>query len=52
MGSDIPGINCQITQDAFNILEKKQADMVLGPAKDGGYYLVGMAGGAAKYLGE
>jgi len=40
IGSDIPGITKPILEHAFQELEK--SDMVIGPAKDGGYYLIGM----------
>jgi rSAM/selenodomain-associated transferase 1 len=40
IGSDIIGLQSGIIHQAFKHLEK--ADVVLGPAKDGGYYLVGM----------
>ena len=40
IGTDIPGITATTIESAFNILE--QADLALGPAKDGGYYLVGL----------
>ncbi len=40
IGSDIPGISHAIIQQAFEALRAK--DMVLGPAKDGGYYLIGI----------
>lgn len=40
IGSDIPEINDTILKDSFQILKKK--DVVFGPTKDGGYYLVGM----------
>jgi uncharacterized protein len=39
VGSDIPGLKPQHMRDAFKLLRKK--DLVLGPASDGGYYLVG-----------
>lgn len=39
-GVDIPGLNRRIVNLAFLGLE--QADVVIGPATDGGYYLVGM----------
>ncbi len=39
VGSDIPGISDDILRQAFEALRKK--DLVLGPAKDGGYYLIG-----------
>jgi hypothetical protein len=40
IGSDIPDITADILQKAFEGL--KQHDLVLGPAGDGGYYLIGM----------
>jgi rSAM/selenodomain-associated transferase 2/rSAM/selenodomain-associated transferase 1 len=40
IGSDIPGISAAIVQQAFNALQKN--DLVLGPARDGGYYLIGL----------
>jgi len=39
-GSDIPDLSCGIITQAFEMLD--QADVVLGPASDGGYYLIGM----------
>jgi len=40
VGSDIPGISADIIQQAFEGLQKN--DLVLGPARDGGYYLIGL----------
>ncbi len=40
IGSDIPDITADIIQKAFEELENH--DLVLGPAGDGGYYLIGM----------
>lgn len=40
IGSDCYEITSDILVDAFFALDKK--DLVLGPAKDGGYYLIGM----------
>ncbi|RMF55033.1 glycosyltransferase [Candidatus Woesearchaeota archaeon] len=40
IGSDIPTIGRKKVSEAFRILE--DCDVVLGPALDGGYYLVGM----------
>jgi rSAM/selenodomain-associated transferase 2/rSAM/selenodomain-associated transferase 1 len=39
-GSDCPGINETIVRSAFDLLD--QFDLVLGPATDGGYYLIGL----------
>ena len=40
IGSDIPGLSSEHLQQAFLALHSH--DYVLGPAKDGGYYLIGM----------
>jgi len=40
IGSDIPDITTDIMQNALEML--KQVDLVLGPAGDGGYYLIGV----------
>lgn len=41
VGSDCPGINSSILNEGFDAL--KQNDIVLGPAYDGGYYLIGVS---------
>lgn len=40
IGSDIPGLSSRIIENAFEQLETH--DFVIGPARDGGYYLLGM----------
>lgn len=40
IGSDIPGIDQFLLEQACT--ELRQHDLVLGPAKDGGYYLIGL----------
>lgn len=40
IGTDCPEISTQLLEEAFSLLEKNE--VVLGPAKDGGYYLLGM----------
>ncbi len=40
IGSDCPEINSELVNEAFHHLE--HADVVIGPATDGGYYLLGM----------
>ena len=40
IGTDCPGLTAELMQQAFGLLE--QQDLVLGPAQDGGYYLVGL----------
>ena len=41
VGADIPDLSASIIMQSFEIL--KNNDLVFGPAKDGGYYLVGMS---------
>jgi len=40
IGSDCGTLNAEIIQQAFDELEEQ--DIVIGPAEDGGYYLLGM----------
>lgn len=40
IGSDCPQLTTEIIEDAFDMLQ--QNDAVLGPANDGGYYLLGI----------
>jgi rSAM/selenodomain-associated transferase 1 len=40
IGTDCPGLNAELITDAFSLLDKH--DIVIGPAEDGGYYLLGM----------
>ena len=44
IGSDLPDLPAEIIDEAFNSLEK--IDSVLGPAVDGGYYLIGFTKGS------
>jgi len=44
IGTDIPGLTPATLESAFDSLGK--ADVTLGPASDGGYYLIGMHRGA------
>ena len=46
IGSDVPGISLKILYQAFNSLQKE--DLTLGPANDGGYYLIGLKQLASK----
>jgi len=39
IGSDIPGLTTEVIEEAFTSLLTK--DAVIGPADDGGYYLIG-----------
>lgn len=39
IGTDIPEISSPVLHQAFRILENR--DAVIGPARDGGYYLIG-----------
>ena len=40
IGSDCPGIDSDILNEAFDALDRN--DAVIGPSEDGGYYLLGM----------
>lgn len=40
IGTDCPGISEELLRDAFSALEWN--DVVIGPARDGGYWLLGM----------
>jgi glycosyltransferase A (GT-A) superfamily protein (DUF2064 family) len=42
VGSDLPTLNYNIINDALSILKSK--DYVIGPSKDGGFYLLGFNG--------
>ncbi len=42
VGTDCPGLSGRIMLRAFD--ELNQAPVVLGPARDGGYYLIGLTG--------
>ena len=41
VGADCPGVNTDILDQAFQQL--RDHEMVLGPTKDGGYYLIGLS---------
>lgn len=41
VGADCPGLSVEVLQTAFSALTDH--DLVLGPAVDGGYYLIGLA---------
>ena len=41
IGTDCPEIDAALIDDAFDVLKEK--DIVIGPCKDGGYYLLGMS---------
>ncbi|OKH20454.1 hypothetical protein NIES593_18940 [Hydrococcus rivularis NIES-593] len=41
IGTDCPELNVAILSEAFTAL--KRYDLVLGPARDGGYYLIGLS---------
>lgn len=41
IGSDLPAITPAIVATAFEMLERDPTSLVVGPAADGGYYLIG-----------
>jgi rSAM/selenodomain-associated transferase 2/rSAM/selenodomain-associated transferase 1 len=50
VGTDCPGITTTILRSAFDLL--RLFDVVLGPAGDGGYYLIGLRQQASKLFHE
>ena len=44
VGSDVPLLRAATIAEAFAVLSADQGQVVLGPAQDGGYYLLGLAG--------
>lgn len=42
IGTDTPTLPVSVLADALDCLAGGQADLVLGPSEDGGYYLIGM----------
>lgn len=42
IGSDSPDLPAEYIRQAFEWLEQNRADVVFGPAEDGGYYLLGL----------
>jgi rSAM/selenodomain-associated transferase 2/rSAM/selenodomain-associated transferase 1 len=42
LGSDLPDLPSEMLENAFSALERHPDPLVLGPAADGGYYLIGM----------
>lgn len=42
IGSDSPDLPADYIKEALSLLGDKTVDAVLGPARDGGYYLIGM----------
>lgn len=44
IGSDSPDLPLEYIEETFSRLKSKEVEVVLGPAKDGGYYLVAMRG--------
>jgi rSAM/selenodomain-associated transferase 1 len=42
VGSDLPALPLTILETAFDLLAASAGQVVLGPSRDGGYYLVGM----------
>ncbi len=42
VGSDVPTLKAASAKHACEVLEQDRSDLVLGPADDGGYYLIGL----------
>ncbi len=43
-GGDSPTVPLSSIEQAYDLLDKNGCDLVLGPCRDGGYYLVGLKG--------
>jgi hypothetical protein len=50
IGSDCPGIDAQLVSRAFASLNEH--DLAIGPAHDGGYYLIGLRGPAPRLFDD
>ncbi len=50
IGSDCPGLSPELLLTAFAAL--KECDLVLGPARDGGYYLIGLRASSSSRRGD
>ena len=42
IGSDAPDLPLSYIQEAYRLLATQQTDVVFGPSRDGGYYLLGL----------
>jgi uncharacterized protein len=42
IGSDLPAVPLNFFEDAFRLLAGGKKRVVLGPSRDGGYYLIGL----------
>ena len=51
-GSDTPDLPGRVILEAREVLAAGQADVVLGPARDGGYYLIGCKGRAPRLFDD
>jgi rSAM/selenodomain-associated transferase 1 len=51
IGADCPALSADDLEEAFDLLDRG-TEVVLGPAEDGGYYLVGMSGLYSFVFGE
>ncbi|MNC85968.1 2-phospho-L-lactate guanylyltransferase [compost metagenome] len=49
IGSDLPDVDARVVADAFAALDAEPSALVLGPALDGGYYLVAATRPAAVF---
>src|SRR6266568_2684643 len=42
IGSDAPDLPLSYIREAYQLLDRQQTDVVFGPSRDGGYYLLGL----------
>ena len=52
VGSDIPTLRASSVSKACEVLDRDRCDLVLGPADDGGYYLIGLGRPEARLFGD
>jgi rSAM/selenodomain-associated transferase 1 len=52
IGADTPALPLDHVREAFTLLDDGRIDMVLGPALDGGYYLIGLRAPRAELFAD
>lgn len=52
VGSDIPTLRASSVRKACEVLDRNRFDLVLGPADDGGYYLIGLGRPEARLFSD
>jgi rSAM/selenodomain-associated transferase 2/rSAM/selenodomain-associated transferase 1 len=52
IGTDCPGVTADLLDRALGLLQEDARRVVLGPARDGGYYLIGLGRDAPELFGK